>query len=147
MFAEAAIFGGTHYPANAAAIEDSVTAFFPRDAFTDLLARSPQMSLKMIASLSAFVREFNQKLEDLSLREVPARLAAYLLNRSEQSGRPEIVLDLTKTELARTLGTISETLSRCLRKMIDRGMIEVDGARIVITDPARLAAVADGDKI
>jgi CRP-like cAMP-binding protein len=147
MFAEVAIFRGKSFPANCVATEDSSVAFLPKVEFTQLLASSPQMSLKMIAALAAFVREYNQKVEDLSLREVPARLALHLIQLSANSQSDSFSLDSSKTELATSLGTISETLSRNFRKFVDAGLIDVQGELITILDLNRLQAVADGDKI
>ncbi len=147
MFAEAAIFKGTTFPANCAAVEDSIVAFLPKPAFLRLLETSPAISLKMIGALSAFVREFNQQLADLSLKEVPARLASYLLRESEKSGGDTLSLDITKSELATSLGTIGETLSRNLRKLRELGVVSVDGKNIKILDPGRLQSIADGEKI
>jgi len=147
MFAEAAIFKGTTFPANCSAVEDSIVAFLPKKAFLQLLGTSPGISLKMIGALSAFVREFNQQLADLSLREVPARLASYLLAQSETSSTGMVTLDITKSELASTLGTISETLSRNLKKLRELGVVEVDGKEITVLDPDRLRPVAYGEKI
>jgi len=147
MFAEAAIFGSTTFPANCIATNNSSIAFFPKDKFVQLITRSPQMSLKMIAALSNFVREFNQQIENLSLREVPARLATHLLGMAEQSGTLEVTLTMNKTELARSLGTISETLSRNLKRMSNLNLIRVDGKNILISDKNGLQSVADGKKI
>ena len=147
MFAEAAIFGGEIYPANCAAMEDSVAAFFPRGPLTELIRTSPDMSLKMIAALSGFIREFNQQIEDLSLKDVPARLASHLLRKTKQSGTTQVALEMTKSELARSLGTIGETLSRSLGKMRDLGIIRVNGQIITVLDPVRLRTIADGEKI
>ena len=147
MFAEAAVFKGKTFPANAVATAESTVAFFPKERFVRLIGDSPQMSLKMIAALSGFVREFNQQIEDLSLKEVPARLASHLLRKAKQFSSNQVTLDITKTELARSLGTISETLSRNLRKLRDLGVVAVDGKNITILDPERLRAVADGEKI
>ena len=147
MFAEAVLFGGGAFPANSMAVDDSLVGFFPREQFIKLIGDSPQISLKMIAALSSFVREFNQQIEDLSLREVPARLASHLLRKAEQIGSNQFALDITKTELARSLGTISETLSRNLKKLRNLGLVEVDGKNITVLDLERLRAVADGEKI
>ena len=147
MFAEAAIFRGGTFPANAAAEADSVVAFFPKDRFVRLLGEYPSISLKMIGSLSAFVREFNRQIEDLSLREVPARLAAHLLRAATKAGGPKFELEISKSELARSLGTISETLSRNLKKMRDQSIIRVDGNTITVLDAGRLSALAEGEKI
>jgi len=147
MFAEAAIFHAGTFPANCAALEDSTVAFFPKDAFLDLVKNSPQISLKMIGSLAAFVREFTLMVEDLSLKEVPARLASYFLARLDESGGSTFDLDISKTQLAHRLGTIAETLSRNLRKFRELGVIEVDGSAITILDPDRLKSIAEGEKI
>lgn len=147
MFAEAAIFKGGTFPANCMASEDSVVAFIPKDRFIKLLASSPNVSLKMIGALSTFVREFNRQIADLSLKEVPARIASYLLSKSEQFGDNTIILDTTKSELASALGTISETLSRNLKKMRELNVVEVDGKKIKIVDAGRLQSIADGEKI
>ena len=147
MFAEAAVFEGETFPANAVSTVESTVAFFPKEQFVRLIGNSPQISLKMITALSGYVREFNQQIEDLSLREVPARLASHLLRKVEEINSNQFILDISKTELARSLGTISETLSRNLKKLRDLGIVKVDGKNITILDPKRLQAVADSEKI
>ena len=147
IFAEVAAFENSPYPANGAALEDSEIAFFPRDEFFDLIRKSPQISLKIISSLSAFLRDYNRQVENLSLKEVPARIASYLIAEAGKSNSNRVRLRSSKTEWARTLGTISETLSRSLRKMSDEDMIEVDGRDIKILDFDRLQEIADGEKI
>jgi CRP-like cAMP-binding protein len=147
MFAEAAIFRGTEFPANCAALETSEVAFFPKDRFLDLIRNSPQISLKMIGGMAGFVREFNRMVEDLSLKDVPARLAAFLLDEYRTRQGTAIHLDIPKAELARKLGTVSETLSRNLRRLQDLGMIRVEGKNIEILDSMHLQSVAEGEKV
>ncbi len=147
LFAEAAIFRGVNFPANCTAMETSQTTFFPKNKFINLLEKSPQMSLKIIASLSAFVRDFNRQVEELSLKEVPSRLASYILARAEEFDTDTITLDLTKTDLASRLGTISETLSRALKKFKAAGIIEVEKDKISIIDKNRLISASEGEKI
>lgn len=146
MFAEVAIFKGNSFPANCVAAENSYVAFLPKDAFSTLLSRSPQISLKMIGALAAFIREYNQKVEDLSLKEVPARLAGYLIQTSARSGSLSFQLETSKTELASSLGTISETLSRNFRKLADAGLIDLQGELVTILDLKSLQTIADGEK-
>ena len=147
MFAEAAIFGGNKFPANCIALEESVVAFFAKDRFVKLIGDSPQISLKMISALSGFVRDFNRQIENLSLKEISARVALFLLHKAESTGQNIIVLDISKSELANSLGTISETLSRNFRKMKDLGAIEIDGKNISILDFDKLQAIAEGEKL
>ncbi len=147
MFAEAAIFGGNKFPANCIALEESNVAFFGKDKFINLIVNSPNISLKMISALSGFVRDFNRQIENLSLKEVSARLALFLLNQSEKTGQNSIVLDISKSELANSLGTISETLSRNFRKMKELAIIEIDGKSITVLDFDKLRAIAEGEKV
>ena len=88
-----------------------------------------------------------RQLEDLSLKEVSARLARYILERCQEThGKIEkgmtFELPTTKTHLAAYLGTISETLSRTLSRFKSLGVIEVDKGKITIIDPATLQNMA-----
>jgi CRP/FNR family transcriptional regulator len=101
----------------------------------------------MIASLAAFVREFNRKVEELSLKEVSARLASFLLEEGEKYSSRKFELEISKGALASRLGTVSETLSRNFKKLRDLGCIEVAGKSITILDTDRLQTIAGGEKI
>ena len=146
-FAEAAFFGDGKYPAEAKALEKGEALFFPREAFMGLLERNPRFSLNLIISLSLLLRRFARQIEELSFADVPARLAAYLVELAAKKsttfqGTTYIDLDMKKGELASRLGTVSETLSRTFRKMKEEGLIEVDGARVVVFDMERLKGLA-----
>ncbi|MSM39820.1 MAG: cyclic nucleotide-binding domain-containing protein [Geobacter sp.] len=147
-FAEAAFFGDGRYPAEARAIDKGEALFFPREAFMGLLERNPQFSLNLIVSLSLLLRRFARQIEELSFAEVPARLAAYLCELIERKsttfqGKTYLELEMKKGELASRLGTVSETLSRTLRKLREEGIIEVEGSRVIIYDLKRLRELAE----
>ena len=78
-FGEVAVFAGQHFPANAEAMESSRIFFFPRESFSDLIRNNPSLALNMLAILSKRLRRFANLIDDLSLKEVPGRLAAHLL--------------------------------------------------------------------
>jgi len=141
-FGEVPVFAGEHFPAHAEAIAESRLLFFPRDAFINLIKQIPSLALNMLATLSARLRQFTVKIEHLSLKEVPGRLADYLLYLSEEGGGGDSVdLSVSKQQLASLLGTIPETLSRILARMAKDGFIEMDG-RIVIRDRLGLEELA-----
>jgi len=150
-FAEAAVFGEIPYPATAIALEDCQTLFFPKAPFLHHLAASPTLARNMLATLSRLMFHLTKQLEDLSLKEVSARLARYLLDRCQTTHEKiapglECELTTTKTELAAYLGTISETLSRTLSRFKTMGIIEVDKGKITILDPVALQKMAQGTK-
>jgi CRP/FNR family transcriptional regulator len=94
--------------------------------------------------LSRRLREFAYQIESLSLKEVPARLACYLLVLSQEQARPDSVrLTMSKGQLASIIGTIPETLSRILAKLSGLGLIAVKGSEIQILNHRGLANVAE----
>ena len=143
-FAEVAVFTGQRFPANAEALEESRVFFFPRDSFVDLIKRNTSIALSMLAVLSLRLHRFTHLIDDLSLKEVPGRLSAYLLYLSEQEkGAVDLDLTITKSQLASLLGTIPETLSRIFNRMTKQGYIELDGPRIRIIDREGLEDLAE----
>lgn len=145
-FAEVALFAGSAYPANAMAIEKSSVIFFPRQAFSDLISTQPSLALNMLGTLSLRLRQFAHMVEALSLKEVPGRLAAYILLENEKHQKNnEIKLPIAKSQLASLLGTIPETLSRILAKMTKQGLITATGSMISILDMEGLQDLADGE--
>jgi len=133
------------YPANAMAIEDkTIVIRVPVKPFLELIKRNSDISLKMIASFAKRLRFLNSHIESLTLDDVTKRLSKYLLseiekenqNRSKSKSKQEnqIELDISKYDLASHIGTITETLSRALKKLQTENIIEVNGKKIIIID-------------
>ena len=138
-FGEVPVFHGQPFPATAEALSKTKTLFFPRSRFIQLVESNPSIALSMLAVLSLRLRRFASQIESLSLKEVPARLANYLIYLSEeQNGAEDIVLDISKGQLASLLGTIPETLSRIFSRMSEQGLIHVNGRTITIVDRSGL---------
>jgi CRP-like cAMP-binding protein len=142
---EVPVFSGQPFPANAEAMVKSRLIFFPRQAFVRLISDNPSLSLNMLAVLSLRLREFTVQIESLSLKEVPARLAAYLVYLANEQGKDHsVTLTISKGQLASLLGTIPETLSRIFARMTEQGLIRVRGRTIYLTDPAGLRELSGG---
>ncbi|MEW6078963.1 MAG: Crp/Fnr family transcriptional regulator [Thermodesulfobacteriota bacterium] len=145
---EVPVFAGGVFPASATPLEDSVLLFFPKASFVRLLEENTSLVLNMLAVLSRRLRQFTVQVENLSLKEVPGRLAGYLLFLSqEQKNRQRVDLSLSKGQLASLLGTIPETLSRILARMKDAGLIEVEGSAISFLDMEGLELLAETGKL
>ncbi len=144
-FADAAIFDDGDFPAFAMCIDQSSLLFFPKDQFLGLLHRQPQLAINMIAGLSRFLRNFATQIEDLTFRDVPARLARFLISECDKGSR-QVKLAVSKAQLASNLGTTSETLSRTLRKLADEELITVQGRTISLIDMNRLHDLVDAER-
>ena len=144
-FAEAAIFGDGLYPAYAEPLQVSKLFFLPKDGFLDLLMNNGKVAINMIAGLSKFLRQFANQIEDLTFKDVPSRLARYLMDLSRGT-KQTVVLPISKTQLASNLGTVSEPLSRTLRKLSEDDLIHVSGKTVEIIDFGRLQELAEKSK-
>lgn len=146
-FGEVPVFAGTRFPASAEALEETRLLYFPREAFVALIQKTPALALNMLAVLSLRLHKFTVLVEDLSLKEVPGRLAAYLLYLSEQQrGAAALALNVTKSQLASLLGTIPETLSRIITRMSKEGIIASEApSSLRIIDRNLLEKLASGE--
>ncbi len=144
-FADAAIFDDGVFPAFATCIDTSSLLFFPKEQFLGLLKQNPQLAVNIIAGLSRFLRNFALQIEDLTFRDVPARLARFLLSACDPPAS-QVTLAVSKTQLASHLGTTSETLSRTLRKLAVEEMIDVQGRTIKLLDQGRLHDLVDAER-
>lgn len=146
-FGEVPVFSGQQFPASAEAITETRLLFFSRTAFVNLISYNPSLALNMLAVLSLRLRQFTVQIENLSLKEVPGRLAAYLIYvADEQGGEDSISLNISKGQLASLLGTIPETLSRIFTRMSSRNLIEVKDRTIRLLDRERLEELAEYGK-
>ena len=147
-FGEVPVFTGRAFPANAEALSKTRLLFFPKNDFVELIMKNPFLALSMLGVLSMRLREFTVQIEHLALKEVPGRIASYLLYVSEeQESSNRVELEISKGQLASLLGTIPETLSRIFSKMSSQGLIEVDGRTIWLLDRQGLTDLAETGKI
>ena len=102
--------------------------------------------MNMLASLSQRLKQFSHLIESLSLKEVPGRLASYLLYLSDKNGSiDEFELDIAKSQLASLLGTIPETLSRIFTRLSQKELVNIQGPKILILDRMGLEDLAEGE--
>lgn len=154
-FAEVAALDGQPFPASAAALSQVELVFFPRSEFMNLVNADPSIAINMLISLSNHLRHLVGVIENLSFKDVPQRLAEYLLQLSALETETAtdrtplsnpVTLDLTKTQLAAVLGTIPATLSRAFYRLDHEGIIAVEGSQVTILDRERLQTLSQRDE-
>lgn len=141
-FGEAAMWAGINYPAFADAVDDAAVMSVGRGLLKKMVAENENLAMKMMAGMASKLREFNRLIEQLSLKEVPSRLAEILLEMPAGSDGGTILLDQSKKQLAERIGTIPETLSRALAKLREAGLIAIDGRKITVLDADGLENMA-----
>ena len=141
-FGEAAMWAGINYPAFADAVDDAAVMSVGRGLLKKMVAENEDLAMKMMAGMASKLREFNRLIEQLSLKEVPSRLAEILLEMPAGSDGGTILLDQSKKQLAERIGTIPETLSRALGKLREAGLITIEGRKITVLDADGLENMA-----
>lgn len=146
-FGMCAAFALEPFPASAVALEKTGILAIPGQAVEEAATREPRLLLNIIDLLSRRLRESMAMIEDLALKEVPERIASFLvhaLKGRQPDERRSLELKISQRELAKIIGATPEALSRGLRKMADAGIIAVRGRTVLIMDYEALAALSQG---
>ncbi|AEE15197.1 transcriptional regulator, Crp/Fnr family [Thermodesulfobium narugense DSM 14796] len=144
IVAEAPMFAGLDYPANAQCIEKCTLLAIDREGFKNLIINNPNLTMNILSAVSFRLRNFTSLIEALSLKEVSGRLASYLLYQKEIQKSSKIELPLTRTELSKYFGTMPETLSRVFTKFQNLNIISTNNKTVTILDEEGLKKQAWG---
>jgi CRP-like cAMP-binding protein len=139
MFGEAALSGRTQGE-YAQALERSWVALLSLEILGELLRRNPGMGLRMASLLSERLQLYKSQLVDISLKEIPARLANLLLRLFESEGvvTPEgyyrITTSYTHEQLGNMIGATRVSVTRAFSRLRKTGAIDVRQHAIYATD-------------
>jgi len=115
--------------------------FVPRQPVIRLAERHPAVAMALLRSMAAMVRATNDRLADVLVLDVPARLAKWLLAEANDD---RLVLAESQESLATRLGTTRVTVNRTLHRFARSGLIRIDGGTIHLVDRRALAALGEG---
>ena len=141
--AEVPFFEGGLLPATAVAAERTRCLILNGDVLRAVMRDDPAVAWLFLRRLSARVRELVERLDRASSQSVPARLAAFLLARSNSGGAVNFTLGMTQAALAEELGTVREVIVRALARLRHAGVIDSAGrGRYVVKDVRTLREMA-----
>lgn len=146
IFGDIAVFSGTSYPGTVTALEDVEAWLIPSQVLLLLVKQYPALALAIIHRLSERVLHYIGLVEDLSLRNIEARLASTLLRNAELRNEQLIVSRrawTTLDEMAIRLGTVRDVLSRAMKILETENLIIVNKQSIQLIDPQGLAERAE----
>lgn len=146
--AELPMFDEGAYPSTVAAEQPTTVLFLNKQDVKALSLQHPEIALAAIKVLAERLRRCAALVEALSLREVGARLARFLLNEARRSGARTdqgFRLNLTQTnqQIAARVGSVREVISRAFTRLQHEGLIEIEGRQVMIADEAALEAFAE----
>lgn len=141
-------FATDSFPASAMALEDGEIMIIPGEFMETIARKEPALLLNIIQILSQRLKESMSLIESLALKEIPGRLSSFLLHAlsaDAKEKKDKLELTISQRELAKILGATPEALSRSLRKMVNEGILTVDGRIINILDRKAMEELAQGE--
>jgi len=147
---EIGLVDGARRSASAEALEDTDLLSLPRKDFLRLLADDPRMVQGVLRELGRMIRRLTGQLTDATLLDLPARVAKTLVHLLEgrRSADPESlpIVTLSQGKVAELAGGSRQSVNTALAALAQRGLIRMDGRRIVVTDLPGLRARAGLDR-
>jgi len=138
-----AVLSEERYPDSAAAIEDSQIGFIPQEDFISILHRSPAFTQRLLKALSHEFTVLANSISVIAQRTAPERLAIALIvlrekYKEEGSDGKDIVLNISRMDLANMAGIAQENVIRLLKEFKAENIVETEGRKIWIKDIKRL---------
>jgi CRP-like cAMP-binding protein len=142
FFGEMALIDDEPRSAHVIAMKDSQLLVLRRDDFQLQLRDHPTIALKLLRELVQRLRRADEKIGGLVLLDVNGRVAQLLLDLADESGGPRITRKLTHHTIAQMIGSSRETVSRAMRELVEKGLIEVSRREITIRQRDALGSLA-----
>jgi len=138
-----AVLSEERYPDSAAAIEDSLISFIPKEDFISILHRSPAFNWRLLKALSHEFTVLTNSISVIAQRTAPERLAIALIvlrekYKDEELDGKEVILNISRMDLANMVGIAHENVIRLIKEFKEEGIVDTDGRKIWIKDIKRL---------
>jgi CRP/FNR family cyclic AMP-dependent transcriptional regulator len=143
IFGELAVIDGLPRSASAAAADETIVHVLSRERLRAHLLASPQLSYNFMQALAVRVRYSTLQVGNLTLHDVPGRLARKLVELAQGYGRVtpdgvKIDMTLTQSDLASLIGATRESTNKALGHLKRSGVIRLEQNQITIIDPDAL---------
>jgi CRP/FNR family transcriptional regulator, cyclic AMP receptor protein len=147
IFGEMALTAQRLRGSYAQAMEPSILISMSRADLEHIIEENPQVGNRLLHLLSERLRSYEERLEDLTLKEVPARLANLILLLCEGEGimTPQdikIPHHYTHERLGTMIGANREAVTRAFAKLQDDGAVELRRRIIYISNMDALRRAA-----
>jgi CRP-like cAMP-binding protein len=125
----------------------SVVFAMARAEVERLILQKPQVGIRIISLLSERLHYYETRMEDITLKEVPARLASLILFLIESEGvqvpgEIRIPTSYTHQHLGTMIGANREAVTRAFGRLQDEGAVQIRRRLIYVDDVEALERVA-----
>ena len=147
VFGEVAFTAHRLRDAYAEATEPSIVLAMDRADVERLILAKPRVGIRMVSLLSERLHYYETRIEDVTLKEVPARLASLILFLVEHEGLQvpgeiRIPTSYTHQHLGTMIGANREAVTRAFGRLQDEGAVQVRRRVIYVNDVDSLERAA-----
>ncbi len=147
-FNEVAAVDGCANPFYAVAVTQVRALTLDHQVLMALLYSNPRLMANYVQALAHMNREYIERLEDMTFRSIPSRLAKLFLHETTYADQiAETPTRLTQEEIASILGTTREVVGRALRGLLNAGLLKKRGREIYVVDQVRLEHLAETNEL
>ncbi|GAB5490542.1 MAG: Crp/Fnr family transcriptional regulator [Phototrophicaceae bacterium] len=142
-FNEVAAVDGGMNPYNAVAVTQAIVVAISHNQMMELLSSERDLLQNYVQALAHVNREYIERLEDMTFRTIPSRLAKLFLHETTYADQiSETPTKLTQEDIASILGTTREVVGRALRGLLNAGLLRKEGRQVFIADREGLEHLA-----
>ena len=142
LFGELAMLDGEARSASVETLSDVELLAIAATEMRGLLAKNPEISLKLVAALTRQLRETSERVVSQSLQTVPGRVAGVLSQLAADAvpseGAKGVTIRMRQIDLAQLAGTSRESVSRFLATLERAGVVAVGRGRVTVLKPTQL---------
>jgi len=132
--------------ASAIAVEPTSCVMLSKDDLHAAVRSTPELGLRLLASLVAYVQRKDEELADIAFLDTPGRIARKLLELADRHGEAvpggvRIAIRVPQAELAAMVGASRENVNRALGQLVTLRAVTMDGGHITVIDLDRLKSM------
>jgi CRP-like cAMP-binding protein len=147
IFGELVMVDGGPREEMAEATENALVSELDRVEFEKLVQREGIVAYRLTKIVAQRRRDVENKIEQLIFKDVNAKLAELLLKLANEYGIEDsrgtlVSLKITHQEMANLIGSTRETVSLTLSQFKKRGLIHIDGRKVILADREGLRALS-----
>ncbi len=133
LFGESALMDGVLRGSTAVALSEGVALVLDRAALRTILERFPAVAERILTQLVRRLRDAEDQIEVLMLRDTQSRVISALLKMARATSGPAD-LTVSPVELSSRVGLDVETVKRAVQRLRDQQYLKIVGERVEIPD-------------
>ena len=145
LFGESALLQGTPRTSTAVALSDGVALALDSPTFQQVLSASPGVGMRVLGQLIRRLREAEDQIEVLLLRDGKSKVVVTLLQLAQQAARDEdgaVEIRVSPLELSARVGLDVDSVKRTVQELRDAGHLRIVDERVELPDVAALRELA-----